>query len=218
MPSRTVYRLFWIPSAIAIVGMTALFARQPTSLPTPDQMKPYINSDKTISLERPANWKAHTLGLHGISFQVRFEPARNISIKFTTDLTGSLMADINRAAPSVDLSGVPGMENTTEKKKSPLELAHQRQRTVLEKEFAGQNFEESGSTPAQVAGLEAISSDFSFQESTLFGKTNMVGKRFTILGVDKELLIIYQCPKESQEQIVPVFDKMIATVQLGQGG
>ena len=111
-----------------------------------------------------------------------------------------------------------GSENTSEKKKTPLEMAHQQQHTLVEKRHKGQDFEETGNTPTQVAGLEAISSDFSFTESGLFGKTIMVGKRFTALAADKELIIIYQCPKETQDQIVPTFEKMIATLQLSQGG
>src|SRR5690349_12742567 len=93
MPSRAVYRAIWIPSALILGGLTAVFARQPYMIAPPAPLTSFTTSDKTITIRRPGNWKARQTAAHSTLPQVKFLPSRSVSFVITSDRQGSLMAD-----------------------------------------------------------------------------------------------------------------------------
>src|SRR5690348_5592111 len=97
MSQRILYRIMWVPSLLILAGMVVAFAMQPATFPTPDALTPYTTSDKSIAIEHPGNWKAHTLSMQGISSEVRFDPAPHVRFRVVADLAGSLLADIDRS-------------------------------------------------------------------------------------------------------------------------
>ena len=219
MASRTVYRAIWIPSALAIVGMVIAFAQQPMAIPKPTEMKSFVSSDKTMSLQRPSNWKARSLSLQGLQTEVSFEPVPNFRIEFATDFQGSLIADIGKSGDTAMLSNIPGMESIVDKQKSPLERAHDMQGKLWQKKLGKKEYAEEKAQKTQIANLEGLVSDVTFKnDGILSGKTEMIGKRYSALSGERLVTIFYRCPKEGRKEIEPTFTKMIESLKIGEGG
>ena len=98
MSNRLLYRLVWIPSAFACVGMAYVFIRQPKPFPKPASLTTYTSGDKSVALKRPGNWKASFANDHGVGRGIAFEPADNVRFVVASDLAGSLMADIMKSS------------------------------------------------------------------------------------------------------------------------
>jgi len=215
------YRIVWIPSAIALISMIALFSKQPTTLPEPESMEAYTNSEKTVAFNKPRNWKVGGVSLHSIVSTITLEPERNIRLEIVSDLAGSLVADISRSSnnqASSLASMLPGGQNLDLKLKSPLESAHEAGGKVIEALLKIKQYVEEKGTPAKVAGLDTLVSDFTFKEGGFMGSTDMVGRRFTLLGKDRRYSITYQYPKSAQNKIRPIFEQVIESLKLEQGG
>lgn len=215
MPARTLYRLLWIPSLLAIVGMTFVFATQPLALPIPAPMKRYTTGDKSLRIEHPGNWPAHATSSHGLETEVEFKPGQNARMTVSADLTGSLTADLMKSTDA-SLSSLPGMEGpVTDRKKTPLEQLHDLQAAQLEKEKAEYpGFQDGEMKKVQVAGKEALITDFTCEAPGLLGSRPMVGRRVTLLSGDHHVAVVYVCLKEMRNIVLPVFDKMLSTLEV----
>src|SRR5579884_294304 len=111
MASRAALRAIWVTSTLALIVLIVLFSRQTSALPKPDKMVTYVSSDRVISVQHPANWKAVPNSAHDIETIVSFAPARGVLFSVTTDLQGSLLADISKAQGGADLpTNLPGMD------------------------------------------------------------------------------------------------------------
>ena len=225
MSKRNLYRAFWVPSLVVIIGMVVMFSQQPLDVPEPTEMKRYTTGDKSLSVLHPGNWKGLATSAHAIETELTFEPARNIRIVFSADLQGSLMADMAKtpALPGMgegtsEGTGLPGVEEIKVKQKSVVEVFHETQGKLLKTEYKEKSYKESKATPVQIAGKEAFFSEFSYEEPGVLGRTEMIGKRYTSLSGDRHLSIIYQCPQTSKDKIVPTFEKMVESLQSGEGG
>src|SRR2546427_8194328 len=123
----TLYRTIWIPSALAILGMTLLFAAQPGAAPFPEAMKRYTAFDRSIRIDHPGNWKARVRSAHGIETEVEFKPAHNAFMTIDVNLQGSLMVDMLKSVDSQNsriASMIPGGEALNSRRLSPLAHLH----------------------------------------------------------------------------------------------
>ena len=146
MTKVSLYRIVWIPSALAILGMSVLFSRQSLSAPPIGKLVSVTTSDKALSVLHPDNWKPFTLSAHAVETHIRFEPVRNIKIVFDYGLKGALFADVGRST-DVSLSNLNSMlpDNAKlplEKQKSPLQKRHEAQKQKMEKEFKDKTYAE----------------------------------------------------------------------------
>jgi len=222
MSKRAAYRIVWILSALAIFGMTFVFASQPFALPPPGPITSYTTRDKSLSLKRPGNWKGHESSMNGIETQVRFDPVRNAHLILISDLKGSLIADIEKSLGSAGdtLREIPGMDRVSlPKPPTPLESMHARQG----KELAGDKtmysgFQDGETRQIQIDRYEALLTDFSFQEPGAFGSRPMVGRRITLLAGERRVTIVYSCLKEMRALLMPLFDQVRDSVTVGQPG
>lgn len=222
MASRALCRVVWIPSALALVGTVSAFAVMPHPVPAPGDLMTFTSNDKTLSVSHPENWKSQSMSIGGNSAEVTYRPTKNVMVRFGTDLQGSLMADISRSTNAMpDTSNLPpelanqlGAGMT--KRKTPLESVHEMDMAILAKEFEG--YQEGKTTPTRLAGLEALQTDFTYQMSDLFTKRQVVGKRFTALSNDRRVTALYYMPKESEAKLLPVIQKMIRSLKIGQQG
>lgn len=218
MPNRALYRLIWIPSGIAILGMSAFFASQPAAVPLPGTMKSFVSIDNYIHLKRPGNWRAMQLSSHAIDSSIEFEPARNTHMRISSDLQGSLMSDIAKSADNT-LSSIPGIgSDILAKQKTPLERLHDMQAKDLKKNKREYEMFQDGTTKdLQVGGYPSKITDFTYEAPGVFGVIPMTGKRITTLAGERRVSILYSCPKESKKLIMPVFDEMRDSMKFGEG-
>jgi hypothetical protein len=222
--SRMLARLIWIASTLGLIGTVVAFAQHPYSLPSPGAMASYTASDRSLTLSHPDNWKPHTLDMHATLSRITFEPAKASWFEVNSDLKGSLMADINRSSSApIDTTNMPpdlakqlGALEGGAKKKSPLESAHESAGVSLEKSFDA--FQEGAITKLHIAGLEALSTEVTFQKRGLWGARHMTGARLTALANDRRITILYYCPKEFSDVLTPTFKKMADSIRLGQEG
>lgn len=229
MPSRMVYRAIWVPCALTIMGLTAVFARQPYAIPIPGPFTSFTTSDKLIALQHPDNWKPRQTSAHSNLTRVKFTPSRTLYFSVSADLQGSLMADMARSSSTQSASitdmanalpSAAGSETRQEaKQKSPLEKLHEMQSAELQKnEVEYAKFEDGKTTPTQISGMEALVTEFGFQQASVLGSHAMTGLRATVLTNERRVEIICYGPKEGEKVFKPVFEKMIESIKLGQGG
>ena len=221
--SRTIYRLLWIPSALAIAGMTVAFATQPMALPVLQPLKPYTTSDRSLRLLRPGNWKAHERSSHGVATVVEFDPIRNARMVVTMDLQGSLAADIMKATDSqtAQLAGmIPGGAALLADRKSPLERLHAAQGALMKRDkLSYPSFEDGATVKAEIAGKEALVTTCSWNAPGLFGSRPVVGRRATLLSGDHQVSVVYSCLKEMEPVVLPIFKQMMRSMEIdAQGG
>ena len=222
MSNRLLYRLVWIPSALACVGMGYVFLRQPKPFPKPTLMTLYTSGDKSVALKRPGNWKAQYANDHGVGRGIAFEPADNVRFVVVSDLAGSLMADVMKSSDTQaeQLAGMmPGGAGAMNlpPQKSPLEKLHISFGKAMQKdEKHYPAFEEGAYQTAQLAGVPALVSAFKFKSDG--PDPEIVGKRYTALSLDARITVIYYCPKSMQKDLSGVFAKMTESVRAGQDG
>ncbi len=219
MSNRVLSRIVWVPSLIAILVMTFLFARHPQAIAEPSQMVSFTTDDKTITVDHPSNWRAHSNSQHDVMTEVWFLPANNSELHVSTDFAGSLMGDIARSSNNMmdNLGSMLGNGQQIEvKKKSPLEQLHESYAGVMEKEF--DDYQEGTTEKTTVSGMEALATSFTFKKPSIWGSREMVGKRFTALPNDRRVKITYYCQKDMQGKLEPTFQKMLATLRITQGG
>ena len=219
MSHRALYRLIWIPSALACVCMAYVFAGQPYVTAKPAPMTTYTANDNSISLLRPGNWKGHSRSENGVGRAIVFEPSKSVRFEVSTDLLNSLLADVMR---SPDPQALPGMTpdgagQSAAPQKSPLEQIHAAAGKFMQKDEQNYpGYEETDATPTRISGSPALVSAFMFKGSG--PDSEMHGKRYTALGPDAHISIIYYCPKSMQKELSGVFAQMIASVRAGQNG
>lgn len=226
MPRRAIYRAIWIPSLLALLAMEGVYALQPYHLPPSGDLVTYTTSDGSISLLRPSNWKPYDTSRSGESASVRFAPVRTVRFSVATNLAGSLLADIAKGpggAGASALNGLPGVPGAPQAgaSKPPLEGASDRQAQSLESD--GQHYPEyqdGESRHIQLAGVDAIETDFTYKTDGPFGpldRVEMVGKRVAALLSDREMDVVCSCAKRDDGIMRPVFEAMIASLHAGQG-
>jgi hypothetical protein len=219
---RALYRTVWIVSLLAILGMSFWFLTQPPALPVIAPMVAYVSDDKSLSVQHPGNWKPHALSSMAISARVAFDPNSNTHFAIDTSLAGSLMGDIAKAGNDSlsQLQGMAGMPaGSADKQKSPLETLHEASLHALAKNKTRYpEFAPGATQPIQIGGVEALSTDFTYQQGGLLGKREMVGTYVTILTKDREVTVTATSSKAQKKTMKPIFDQMIASINLGQAG
>jgi hypothetical protein len=219
---RALYRIVWVVSLLAILGMSFAFFLQPPSLPTIAPMVAYLSEDKSLSLQYPGNWKPRAASSMAVTDRVAFDPNANTHFAIDTSLAGSLMGDIAKAENTSlsALEGMPGMPGgTTQKLKSPLESLHEAAlHAMTKKQSRYPEFEPGPTKPTQVGGVEALVTAFTYKQGGGWGKREMTGTYVTALTKDREIMVTATCSKELEKTMKPLFDQMIASIHLGQTG
>jgi hypothetical protein len=226
MASLVLCRVIWIPSGIALVSTVAAFALKPQAPPSPGELMTFTSSDKTLAVSHPANWKSQSMSIGGNSAEVTYRPTKHVLVRFGTDLQGSLMADIARSTNSMagsmgDSSNLPpeltnqlGIRQT--RSKTPLETVHEMEQGALKKEL--EQYQEGATTQTQLAGMEALATDFTCQKADLFTTRQLVGRRYTALSNERRVTAMYYMPKESEASLGPIIQKMVKTLHISQQG
>lgn len=211
MSRRMVYRAVWAPSFVLLIVFLIVFPRTPAPLPIPGALVPFTTDDKVISVVYPSNWSKSQSSSQAVSTGVVFKSGGG-AVRFDADadLAGSLMGDIMKG-PTAAISELPGGEKLAAKMKTPLEQLHESQGAIYKKKY--DEYLDSATTKSQVAGAEALVTDFTFKD----GSVPMVGKRATALAGDRRLSVRCYCPREAESKIMPVMDQMIESLKMGQG-
>lgn len=222
--NRWLLRAIWIPSLLVLVGTTVLFAKVGPPVIPPAALKSVALEDKSLALQAPGNWKPRMVSSHSVQSSIVFKPDKPTLFDLSSDLSGSLMADISRAsgdqaAALQGLQNLPGMSGSAgmlsnDPRKNPLEKLHDRQ-----KEEIGQNYleyEEAKTMKIKVAGQEALQTEFKGRLLDLWNQKEIVGMRISALTGERRLSIEYRCLETRKKDLFPVFAKMVKSVQVGQ--
>ncbi len=221
MSSRILYRVVWVPSLLAVIGMTIAFGKAPATVPQPGSLVQWEAGDKSIMIMRPDNWRPQSMGATGTSMEVWFEPANFCYFGAKSDLAGSLMADISRG-PSIggmggDESGEggEGANIPREAPASPTEKLHAGAAESLPRKYKG--YEEGPTDKTSINGVEAVMTSFTFNKKGLWGERPMAGKRVTMLTSERRMTVFCYCPENLKAILMPVFDQMIMSFKAGEG-
>ena len=220
---RTVYRVIYILSALAILGMSVGFSTLPAAAPIPAPMKHYVSGDRSIGIKHPGNWKTHERSSHAVETELEYIPTQNARFTVTVDLQGSLMADIMKStsAENSQIAGmIPGGATLTAGQKTPLETMHDAQGAQMKQDketYPG--FKDGLTLKSHIAGKEALVTECTWTAPGLFGSRPIVGRRTTVLSGDHQVSVVYGCLSEMRGVILPVFQEMQESIELDvQGG
>ena len=123
MPRRAFYRIVWVVSLLAILGMSLLFLLEPHAAPTAAAPLYYTTNDKWITLQHPGNWKPNEASGEGVETAVDFTPDAYTRLLVKVDLIGAILADLAR--PGADPGALPGIPTMPAVgRNSPLETVH----------------------------------------------------------------------------------------------
>ncbi|HLK57980.1 MAG TPA: hypothetical protein VKU00_15540 [Chthonomonadaceae bacterium] len=224
MSKRAMYRIVWMISLLAIIGMNGLFLMMPSqgaATAASDTLVSFTTSDKMISLRHPSNWTPNEQSDHAIATGVEFMPDETTRCVVKTDMLSSILTSTPGAGVDLSsLSGTPGMPNMpTGAQKPPLEAAHDYQADAIREDPKRYpRYAEGKAIKVHVAGLEALFTQFTYRKFEGFEAVEMVGRRITAVTPDRRLSIVATCRKDQAEKLEPVFQKIIDSVQIGQGG
>ncbi len=215
-------RGIWITSALAIVCMTLFFASQPPVIPVPGVMKHYTAGDRSIAIDHPSNWRPRLRSSHAVETELDFLPVRGAFMTITIDLQGSLMLDVLKSVDTenTQIAGmVPGSETAVNHELSPIAHVHAAQAAHLRNlvmEFPG--FDDGETTKAQIGGKEALVTSCHWTAAGVMGSRPMVGSRVTLVSGNHPVSVVYGCPKEMQQTLLPVFDQMLHSLETDVAG
>lgn len=220
---NTVTRTIWILSALAILGMTVLFGAMPPPAPIPEAMKRFTTSDRSIRIDHPGNWKSRVRSSHGIETELQFKPAHNVFMTIDVNLQGSLMVDMLKSVDSQNsqiASMIPGGAALNTNRLTPMEHLHEMQASQMKNSVAEYpGFADGTTEKTQIGGKQAIVTTCTWTSPGLLGSKPMVGRRVTLLSGDHHVSAQYGCPKAMQQSVLPVFDKMLNSMEIDvQGG
>jgi hypothetical protein len=102
--------------------------------------------------------------------------------------------------------------------KDPLTAAHQRQQATLEGGGQYPGMKEGETQKIRVAGYDALTTDFTFQNPNPLSPEALSGTRITVLSGERQISIVGYCPTKDFNTYGPVFLKMLNSLDLGQGG
>lgn len=202
--------------------MSFWFVMQPPALPVIAPLVAYTTEDKSLALQYPGNWKPRSVSSMAVAARVAFDPNANTHFAIDTSLAGSLMGDIAKSNND-SLSQLQGMAGippgAVEKQKSPLETLHEASLHGMAKSKTRYaEFEQGATQPTRVGGVEALATDFTYRVGGVWGKREMVGTYVTALTKDREVTVTATTSKTLQKTMKPLFDRMIASINLGQTG
>lgn len=187
-----------------------LFGRKPEVIPAPAGYTAYLSPDKTFACLSPNGWKKSESAGGGIMSGVVFTKSK-AKVNVTSDLQGSLMADISRG-PS--LGGIPGMGGMPQR--PPVEKLHLSTTNGLKKEFKEYSEKPMRELPNMALGDTRVSEWTG--DAGLLGGGKIHGYRTTILNNDRRTVVICHCPESSWTNLKPAFQKIVASLKPGGGG
>jgi hypothetical protein len=219
--NRWILRAVWIPSLLALAGMTVLFAKSGPRVIAPAPLKLVSISDKSLALHAPGNWKPKIVSSHAVMSSITFKPDKTQYFEIESDLTGSLVAEMSRSsgAQAEAFQGMPGFGGSTgmlpnDPKKTPLEKLHDRYGAMLKENYL--EYTEGKTEHTQIAGQEALQTDFTYKTRDFFDSKTMTGRRLTALTGERSVTVEYRCIETRKKDLFPVFVKMVKSVQIAQ--
>jgi hypothetical protein len=222
-PSHLPCRRFRAKSLTHVLAIAAVLAGgcRPDAAKAPTGFTPYVGSDKSFACQSPNGWKRSESGANGIMSSVVFTSG-TAKVSVTSDLKGSLMADLTRAnnAQTENLNGsLPeGMQEQAAaqmpKPVPPVEKLHIAGKKSLEEKIG--DYAENAMTPFPCAFGEARLSEFTGDAGMLKGgKTH--GYRATILSGDRRVTVVCRCPESDWSTLRPAFSTILQSLAPGGG-
>jgi hypothetical protein len=219
LPCRR-FRMQGLIQVLAIAGVLASGCR-PDAAKAPTGFSPYVGPDKSFACQSPNGWKRSESGANGIMSSVVFTSGM-AKVSVTSDLQGSLMADMTRAnnAQTENLNGsLPeGMQEQMAaqmpKPVPPVEKLHKAGKKSLEEKIG--DYAENAMTPFQCAFGEARLSEFMGDAGMLKGG-KIHGYRATILSGDRRVTVICRCPESDWSTLKPAFGTIVQSLAPGGG-
>lgn len=193
---------------------------QPAAIKPVSGFEQYKAADNSFTCIYPKGWsKVSRSGAQGTESSGEFKQGE-ARIEILSSLTASLMSDLPPmpAVPGMEeIPNVPGSQEVNEAirnaKRSPAERAHHLFVKQLEKDLG--DYKESATRPIQSRMGEGVVAEFTATGGLLGGK--LKGYHATLMGSERAINVVCQCPGANWTTLKPAFDKVIASVTAGPG-
>lgn len=199
---------------VAVVAMVLIFffqARKPELVSAPAAFKRFASTDKTFVCESPVGWDKTTQMEHAVAGGALFTKG-GARVRIGSDLMGSLMGDI-AAAQNTSVSGLGAMVGVRAQPKPPVEAVHAMGQKRLAADF--KNYQEMPAKPFNSQVGDARFSEFTADGGFLVGKVK--GYRVTMLGTERRVTVVCQCPEANWPTLQKSFARIIQSVAPGEG-
>ena len=186
--------LAWL---LACVGCGGGTVQIPTSYAT------YQAKDGSFDVDYPEGWEAKGGGKRsGTPVWAKFSSGPAL-IHFKASST-NIMANASMTGRSADANAVPTL--------APVHLLHVDAAEQAKEEYDGYTEVAGGPAVMNCVLGPARSSEFTYKTS--FGSA-MHGYRVSIMGYDRGITVFCTCPESDWNAVMPVFDKVLASLVRG---
>ena len=195
-------------------GLFMFVGRNPPKVDAPTAFVAYTAPDKSFSCQQPEGWDVSDAAGGAVVASAAFMQG-GAKIDITSDLSGSLMADINKSFGQMGggmMDAFPGAGGG-EVQKTPVEKAHDRIGASLAEKFS--DFEDGPTLTFTSKVGQARYSEFSAKAGRFGGR--MKGIRATMLGGERQIRVLATCPERDWESLKPAFEKVIGSIVAGAG-
>jgi hypothetical protein len=190
-------------AVIAVIAFLVI-GRKPEAAKAPAKFVPFSASDNAFAGQAPDGWRREQAGGGGgMASGVTITQGRT-RIHIFSDLTGSLMADISRAADSRLANPRP-----------PVEKLHMGGKKSMEDKWT--EYEETPGTPFQTPLGDARLSEWTGKKGGLLGSEKMHGLRVTMLSGERRITVTCQCPEDDWKTLRPTFSTVLKSLRPGSG-
>jgi len=199
-----------------LVALFFLRASKPSPIPAPAAFVPYKAADGSFACLGPKGWEKQGGASGAIRAGVLFKRDK-AAIDITSDLAGSLMGDMARANNS-QMESIAGMlpngvAANLPKTKPPVEQLHVAGGKAMTKRM--ENFAEQPMQTLNSSLGEARYSEWTADDNSLLHKGKLHGYRVTILGNERRVTVLCQCPDGDWKTLKPAFERVIASLAPG---
>lgn len=164
----------------------------------------FAAEDRSFQCDQPAGWESTSAGGHGVASGVLFKkgPAK---IDITADLQGSLMGDIARSSNNMLGGLAPGLAGKT---RPPVETLHEMGKKELAESI--KDYQEQPMQQIQGRMGDARMSEYTGGGGIFSPKVH--GLRVTMLGGERRITVICQCPESDWQTLHPAFTRVIGSL------
>ena len=203
---------------LVLIVLFFTVARQPNLIAAPQTFKPYAAPDSSFACLAPTGWERRESSAQGIQSQVIFRKG-NAKIAIVSDLQGSLMGDMARAAEAQTQSMMdqlpPGVRarlaaSSPAATRPAVEQVHLQSQKALAMRF--DTYQEMPMQTLRSSLGEARCSEWTAKQEGFLSGGKFHGYRVTILTNERRVTYVSQCPEESWKALRPAFGRILASL------
>jgi len=211
-PSAPLLAAFGFVFCVSLALIYFFVAQKPEPIPAPTGFVAYTAKDQTFKCQAPKDWDREDSGTGGALMASAIFRKGNAKVDITSDLIGSLMGDIIESGDRQMSGMLPG--GMAPQARPAVEKLHLQEKAGMKSRIKG--YEETEMRAFTSPLGEARVSEFTGEKPGFPAPVKVRGYRTTILGNERRVTVLCECPEPDWSRLKPAFNRVIGS--LGPGG